>query len=102
MASVIVIRMTAQSGLPVKRHMGMASKATIKNIQSLFAIRMREDSPSPIAANTKLHNAVTPVTHAPGPPPLAVWAKNAIAVSRPHTNQVNAWGLISPFRIPFT
>lgn len=70
--------------------------------QSALAIKIREDAPSPASAKPKLQSAVTPVTHAPAPPPAVICAANAMAVKSPHTNQVNACGLTLPWRIPRT
>jgi hypothetical protein len=68
-ASIMVMMIIDQIGSPVTYHGGIARRAPIKDIQSLFAIRIRDDDPSPISAKAKLAKAVSPVTHAPAPPP---------------------------------
>ena len=83
--SIMVIKMIENTGLFVKANkisanpapdkFNLSDKVIVFSPRFIARIKMTNDT-----------NAVTPVTHAPGPPPCESCPTQAIAVNEDHTN----------------
>ncbi len=91
----MVTMTTLHSGFVVTIQSAMPSAAEARLILSSLVISF---SPLNMAMikTARLRVAATPIIHAPGPAPLAIWAAKVIALRMPQINQENVCGFVLP------